>query len=55
MGMPMASSYLLNKPHVEMISSEFEVQDFTTVMYGYQDGFYTSAANDPGKHILDNL
>ena len=49
------SSHPVKLPTVEMVASGTQVKDFTTITFGYWDGYYTSTANDAGKHVIDKL
>ena len=40
---------------LDIVSSGVNMQELTTITFGYWDGYYESTSNDAGKHILDKL
>ena len=41
--------------YIQIITRKLLCQIDTTITFGYWDGYYTSTANDAGKHVIDKL
>ena len=51
----MVSSDAHDVSTLDIVSSGVNIQELTTITFGYWDGYYESTSNDAGKHILDKL